>query len=92
MSSEGVQANNNSSGSKADGKETMECTLYTQIYAPYKYVNEMNLVLFEMSKILDCGLDMKSLEICVTMLENGVNPEALAAVMKELRRDGKRAN
>lgn len=47
----------------------------------------MNLVLFEMSKLLNCGLDRESLEICVSMLEEGVNPEALAAVIKELRRE-----
>ena len=44
-------------------------------------------VLFEMSQILNCGLDKKSLEICVAMLENGVNPEALAAVVKEIKRN-----
>jgi mitotic-spindle organizing protein 1 len=91
-------------------------------------------VLFEMSNLLNCGLDKQSLSICVELIgapnlsalrpppssilislpsalyplptalnltcfktstlnlkpqtESGVNPEALAAVVKELRREG----
>jgi hypothetical protein len=30
---------------------------------------------------------MQALSICVSLLESGVNPEALAAVVKELRRE-----
>lgn len=30
---------------------------------------------FEISKLLDCGLDRETLSICVALLENGVNPE-----------------
>lgn len=44
-------------------------------------------VLYEMSQLLRCGLDKESLQICVNLLEAGVNPEALAAVIKELRRE-----
>lgn len=44
-------------------------------------------VAFEMSKLLDCGLDKESLAILIALCENGVNPEALAAVVKELRRE-----
>ena len=40
-----------------------------------------------MSQILNCGLDQKSLHILVGMVENGVNPEALAVVVKELKRE-----
>jgi mitotic-spindle organizing protein 1 len=40
-----------------------------------------------MSKLLDCGLDKESLAILIALCENGVNPEALAAVVKELRRE-----
>ena len=40
-----------------------------------------------MSQILNCGLDQKTLHICVGLIENGVNPEALAVVIKEMKRE-----
>ena len=40
-----------------------------------------------MSKLLDTGLDRETLAILVALVENGVSPEALAAVVKELRRE-----
>ena len=40
----------------------------------------------EISKILNTGLDAEQLAICVRLCENGVNPEALAMVIQELRR------
>ncbi|KAL4437408.1 hypothetical protein ABPG75_004547 [Micractinium tetrahymenae] len=40
---------------------------------------------FELSKLLDCGLDKEALSICVALIEKGVNPEALAGVVKQLR-------
>ena len=45
------------------------------------------LVLYEMSQILNCGLDQRTLTILAGLIENGVNPEALAAVVKELKRE-----
>ena len=33
------------------------------------------------------GLDTETLAICVRLIEQGVNPEALALVIKELRRE-----
>ncbi len=44
-------------------------------------------VAFEISKLLDCGLDKESLAILVSLCEYGVNPDALATVVQELRRD-----
>jgi mitotic-spindle organizing protein 1 len=44
-------------------------------------------VAFEISKLLDCGLDKESLAILVSLCENGVSPEALATVVQELRRE-----
>jgi hypothetical protein len=41
-----------------------------------------------MSQILNTGLDKESLTLLVSLCENGVNPEALASVVKELRREG----
>lgn len=32
-------------------------------------------VIFELSKLLDCGLDRETLGVCVALVENGVNPE-----------------
>ena len=45
------------------------------------------IVLYEMSQILNCGLDLRTLTILAGLIENGVNPEALAAVVKELKRE-----
>lgn len=39
-----------------------------------------------MSRLLNTGLDMESLAICVRLCEQGINPEALSSVIKELKR------
>ncbi|EFJ18363.1 hypothetical protein SELMODRAFT_9275, partial [Selaginella moellendorffii] len=39
------------------------------------------------ANLLNTGLDRKTLSICIALCEHGVNPEALAAVVKELRRE-----
>ncbi|GJJ76196.1 mitotic-spindle organizing protein 1 [Entomortierella parvispora] len=44
-------------------------------------------ILTEMSSLLNTGLDRETLAVCVSLCESGVNPEALAAVIKELRRE-----
>eukprot|EP00045_Choanoeca_perplexa_P023164 m.12518 g.12518 ORF g.12518 m.12518 type:complete len:75 (+) comp9966_c0_seq1:25-249(+) len=44
--------------------------------------------LFELSQLLNTQLDKETLSICVSLLEAGINPEALAAVVQELRREG----
>lgn len=41
----------------------------------------------EISSILDTGLDKETLSILISLCEAGVNPEALAAVVRELRRE-----
>jgi mitotic-spindle organizing protein 1 len=43
--------------------------------------------LFEISQILNCGLDKHSLNILVTLCEAGLNPEALAAIVKEIKKE-----
>ena len=43
-------------------------------------------ILYEMSQILNCGLNKETLNILVTMIEKGVNPEALIRVVEELRK------
>lgn len=45
--------------------------------------------LLAISKILDTGLDKETLQILVGLCETGVNPEALAYIVKELRREAK---
>lgn len=40
---------------------------------------------FNMSNILDTGLDRHTLSILIALCDLGLNPEALAAVVKELR-------
>ena len=44
-------------------------------------------VLMEMSNLLNTGLDSETLVLCVKLCEAGVNPEALASVIRELRRE-----
>ncbi|KAH7133310.1 mitotic-spindle organizing gamma-tubulin ring associated-domain-containing protein [Dactylonectria estremocensis] len=44
-------------------------------------------ILHEISTILNCELDRRTLSICISMIERGVNPEALAQVIKELRQE-----
>jgi len=45
-------------------------------------------ILYDISQLLNTHLDRNQLATCVAMIENGVNPEALAAVVKDLRRNG----
>ena len=40
-----------------------------------------------MSQLLNTGLDADTLALCVRLCENGINPEALALVIQELRRE-----
>lgn len=43
--------------------------------------------LLELSKLLNTGLDSETLSICVRLCERGAHPEALATVVRELRRE-----
>ncbi|WVR07048.1 mitotic-spindle organizing protein 1 [Kwoniella sp. DSM 27419] len=43
--------------------------------------------LHDLSQLLQTGLDKNTLSICVGMIEQGANPDTLAAVIKELRRE-----
>lgn len=44
-------------------------------------------IVYELSKILNTGLDKETLSILIALCKAGVNPESLAAVVKELRRE-----
>ncbi|KAK4506585.1 hypothetical protein PRZ48_000317 [Zasmidium cellare] len=47
-------------------------------------------ILFSISSLLNTNLDRQSLSYCVSLIENGVNPEALANAIKELRAQNER--
>lgn len=42
---------------------------------------------FHMSNILDTGLDRHTLSVLIALCDLGLNPEALAALVKELRKE-----
>ncbi|KAG8372148.1 hypothetical protein BUALT_Bualt12G0036300 [Buddleja alternifolia] len=44
---------------------------------------------FHMSNILETGLDRHTLSILIALCEIGLNPESLAAMVKELRRESR---
>ncbi|KAN0084690.1 Mitotic-spindle organizing gamma-tubulin ring associated domain containing protein [Elaphomyces granulatus] len=44
-------------------------------------------ILHEISILLNTHLDRTELSLCVSLIENGVNPDVLADVIKELRRE-----
>ncbi|KAL4432662.1 hypothetical protein ABPG74_004955 [Tetrahymena malaccensis] len=44
-------------------------------------------ILYDINQILNCGLDRQQLSVLISLCENGINPEALAAVVKELRKE-----
>ena len=67
-------------------------SLFTRIILFFDCVLAFTLLLFlldlfEISNILNTGLDRETLAILVNLCESGVHPEALAAVVKELRRE-----
>ena len=47
-------------------------------------------VAFEISRLLNTGLDKETLSLCMGLLEQGVNPEALADVIIEIREQDQR--
>ena len=63
-------------------EEARETVDSTSIKLPDIFIE---LVLFEISQILNCGLDKQKISILASLCENGVNPEALAMIVKELQ-------
>ncbi|KAK3056149.1 hypothetical protein LTR09_002655 [Extremus antarcticus] len=47
-------------------------------------------ILHEISTLLNTNLDRHTLSYCVSLIENGVNPEALANVITDLRAQNER--
>uniref|UniRef100_A0A2L2YNL0 Mitotic-spindle organizing protein 1 n=1 Tax=Parasteatoda tepidariorum TaxID=114398 RepID=A0A2L2YNL0_PARTP len=46
----------------------------------------------EMANLMNTGLDAETLAICVRLCEDGANPEALASVIRDLRREASSLN
>lgn len=44
-------------------------------------------IAYELSCLLNCDVDKETLRILIQLCEQGVNPEALARVVRELRRE-----
>ncbi|KAL2831999.1 mitotic-spindle organizing gamma-tubulin ring associated-domain-containing protein [Aspergillus cavernicola] len=44
-------------------------------------------ILHEISTLLNTNLDRTELSLCVSLIENGVNPDALATVIQDLRKE-----
>ncbi|CAH0487892.1 unnamed protein product [Peronospora farinosa] len=42
---------------------------------------------YELSRLLNTGLDRDTLAILMALIQKGVNPEALATVVKDLRKE-----
>jgi len=45
----------------------------------------------EISTLLNAEIDPATLSVCISLIENGVNPEALASVVKELKKEQEEA-
>lgn len=45
--------------------------------------------LFDISVLLNTGLDGEELRLCTKLVEAGVNPQALAMVVKELQQESR---
>ena len=74
-----THAHEKNPGSKAHARTPKNSRLKSALYTCA--------VLFDISQLLNTGLDRETLTVLVGLTESGVNPEALAAVVKELRRE-----
>ena len=74
-----INSNTNNNFSQLDVEETRETVESNLLY--------LYLVLYEMSQILNCGINRDTLSVLISMIENGANPEALAAVVKEMKKE-----
>ncbi|KAF2796267.1 hypothetical protein K505DRAFT_300574 [Melanomma pulvis-pyrius CBS 109.77] len=52
-----------------------------------KAAREVIDILFEIATLLNTRLDRQQLSYCVSLIENGANPEALAKVILQLREE-----
>ena len=61
-------------------------------YLFFKKINNFYFkkVAFELSNLLNTGLDRETLNLCAQLLEEGANPEALAVLVTELNKEASR--
>ncbi|KAJ4301523.1 hypothetical protein N0V90_003616 [Kalmusia sp. IMI 367209] len=52
-----------------------------------KAAREVIDILHEIATLLNTNLDRQQLSYCVSLIENGANPEALANVIRQLREE-----
>ncbi|KAI7871047.1 mitotic-spindle organizing gamma-tubulin ring associated-domain-containing protein [Spinellus fusiger] len=50
-------------------------------------IKEILSIVSEIAALLNTNLDYNTLALCVSICERGVNPEALAMVIKDLRKE-----
>ncbi len=74
--------NRGNSGGNGQNKSTDTYSNSAIIEAKETFAN-----LYDLSKLLNTGLDADSLALCVRLCERGAHPEALATVIRELRRE-----
>lgn len=67
------------------GRDFLQLNLTTKVAS--KFSLSLCAAVKEISDLLNTGLDDETLRVCVQLLEAGVNPEALATVVRELRRE-----
>uniref|UniRef100_A0A8D0G0F5 Mitotic-spindle organizing protein 1 n=1 Tax=Sphenodon punctatus TaxID=8508 RepID=A0A8D0G0F5_SPHPU len=53
---------------------------------PALWLRETMDILFEISRILNTGVYLETLSICIWLCEQGINSEALSLVIKELHK------
>uniref|UniRef100_A0ABI7W1W7 Mitotic spindle organizing protein 1 n=1 Tax=Felis catus TaxID=9685 RepID=A0ABI7W1W7_FELCA len=73
-------------GSRCRPTHPLLSRTWCRVPLPYSPERGQSAVLLEISRILNTGLDMETLSICVRLCEQGINPEALSSVIKELRK------
>ena len=50
-------------------------------------VKESLEILHEISELLNCNLDKKTISVIISLIENGANPIAVASIIKELKNE-----
>jgi len=78
-----MAASNKREGSRGEQQNDSHSTSGSQVLEAKETFNN----LLELSKLLNTGLDPQSLALCVRLCERGAHPEALATVVRELRRE-----
>ena len=82
-----MAASNNTKREGGNRKEEQQNSQSASSGSQLTEAKETFATLFELSKLLNTGLDQNSLAICVRLCEQGAHPEALATIVRELRRE-----